>query len=52
MPSPLKYSAAADTRFSAILFYFNTHKASREDQELLETVMRAMVRGITINEIV
>lgn len=54
MPSALKYSAAAvdDIRFSAILFYINAHKASREDHALLETVMRAMVRGITINYII
>lgn len=45
-------TAADDIRFSAILFYINAHEASREDQALLETVMRVMVRGITVDDII
>lgn len=52
MLSPLKYGTAAadDIRFSAILFYINEHEASRQDQGLLETIMR--VRDIKINHII
>lgn len=40
-------AAADDIKLSAVLLNINTHKASGEDQALLETVMRVMVRGIT-----
>lgn len=44
----MRSMAAADhIKLSAILFNINTHKASGEDQALLETIMRVMVRGIT-----
>jgi len=45
-------TAADDIRFSAILFYINAHEASRDDQALLATIVRAMVRDTTINEII